>query len=548
MTELVTATQMRAHEAAVFASGVLTPAQAMESAGLGLAWAVGALWQARQGAGAAPGRVAVLCGPGNNGGDGFVAARHLQKAGWSVRVLGWRDGAGAARGPAAQMRALWSAQGAILPPSPDALGRPDLVIDALLGIGLTRPFRPDPPLAGTLERIKTLRAEGALAVVAADIPSGLCADSGSVPGEALMADLTVSFGRAKAGQYLGQGPRVCGRLQIVPAGLDGPLQGLPEGAMAARLAAAPTGARLAKPVWRDAADADGRGTHKFDHGHVLVLAGGAIEQGSGGAARLAARAALRIGAGLVTLGCPAAAVPEHAAALDAVMLRALDTPQALAAQLADQRISALCVGPGLGLSRARAMVPVALAAGRGVVLDADALSAFAQTPEALFQALHPGVVLTPHGGEFARLFPDLAAAMFPRPGELPRLSRIAAVTKAAARAGAVVLLKGPDTVIATPDGAAVVHVAAYGRAAPWLATAGAGDVLAGMIAGLMARRWAPAEAAEAAVWLHAEAARAFGPGLIAEDLPRMLPAVMRALIPANQDDGVVDCPGPSAAP
>jgi ADP-dependent NAD(P)H-hydrate dehydratase / NAD(P)H-hydrate epimerase len=263
--------------------------------------------------------------------------------------------------------------------------------------------------------------------------------------------------------------------------------------------------------------------HKYDHGHALILSGGA---GRGGAARLAARGALRIGAGLVTLGCPPAALQENAAQLTAIMLRRVEDARALKEVLEDPRLNALCLGPALGLGKdTRALVETALAAGRATVLDADALSSFAEAPEALFEMLHPETVLTPHAGEFARLFPDIAEA----PAEGPALSRVGATRAAAARAGCIVLLKGAHTVIADPGGRCAVNSALSARAAPWLATAGAGDVLAGFITGLLARGFAPMQAAETAAWLHVECALRFGPGLVAEDLPDMLPQVFRAL-------------------
>lgn len=262
--------------------------------------------------------------------------------------------------------------------------------------------------------------------------------------------------------------------------------------------------------------------HKYRYGHLVVLSGGA---GRGGAARLAARAALRVGAGLVTVAAPGAAMAEHAARLDAVMLTVLPDSYALRGMLTmDPRINALLLGPGLGIARARDMVPAALWAKRATVLDADALTAFAESPAQLFTALHPQVVLTPHMGEFARLFPDLAEAV-----EAGTLSRIAAARDAAARAGCTLLLKGAETVVASPSGETALHRAVGAQAAPWLATAGSGDVLAGIVAGLLARGADPVTAASAAVWLHAAAARRFGPGLIAEDLPETLPAVFRDL-------------------
>ncbi|PTV97160.1 hydroxyethylthiazole kinase-like uncharacterized protein yjeF [Rhodobacter aestuarii] len=272
---------------------------------------------------------------------------------------------------------------------------------------------------------------------------------------------------------------------------------------------------------RRAALSKGVAGHKYSHGHLLVLAGGL---GRGGAARLAARAGLRVGAGLVTLACPQVSLAENAAHLNAVMLSALPDAYALRGLFSDTRLTALCLGPGLGLPRAQEMVPAALWGKRATVLDADALSAFEREPELLFNATHENVVLTPHLGEFRRLFPDLAEAL-----EAGEIEKIDATRQAAARAGCTVLLKGAQTTIADQNGMAALHDACGELAAPWLATAGAGDVLAGLIAGLMARGFSAYEAACTGTWLHAACARQFGPGLIAEDLPEALPAVLREI-------------------
>ncbi|MFD1509381.1 NAD(P)H-hydrate dehydratase [Lacimonas salitolerans] len=288
--------------------------------------------------------------------------------------------------------------------------------------------------------------------------------------------------------------------------------------------------------------------HKFGHGHALILSGGA---GRTGAARLSARGALRIGAGLVTLGVPGSAQLEVAAQITAVMLRRVDDGNALTALLADARLNALCLGPGLGLDgRAVALLAAALGrsgdiegipppptprgvgagvggAPRAVVLDADALTILAGHP-ALFAALHDRCVLTPHAGEFARLFPDIAEKLNAATKDA-LASRLDATRAAAARAGSIVLLKGPETVIAAPDGRAAINSATQGLAAPWLATAGSGDVLAGFVTGLLARGFNPMQAAETGAWLHTECARSFGPGLIAEDIPEALPEVLRSL-------------------
>ncbi len=263
--------------------------------------------------------------------------------------------------------------------------------------------------------------------------------------------------------------------------------------------------------------------HKYAHGHALVLSG---PPGKGGAARLAARGALRIGAGLVTVGCPQRAVFEHAAQLNAIMVAGLDGAFGLAEFLEDPRITAICLGPGLGLTGTTAeFVKRALAAGRATVLDADALTRFQRTPEALFDLLHPQCILTPHQGEFARLFPDLAEA-----GRSDDVAQKAEATaRAAERAGCTVLLKGAETTIAGSDGQRALHAATGARAAPWLATAGAGDVLAGFITGLLARGLPPFKAACTGAFLHVECALDIGPGLIAEDLPEALPSVFRRL-------------------
>ncbi|SDI91263.1 NAD(P)H-hydrate dehydratase [Alloyangia pacifica] len=512
MTVLLTARQMRDAEQAAFASGAATGAELMERAGEGV---VSALLNSWGELAVVPSRAIILCGPGNNGGDGFVIARLLARRGWAVRVflLGQADGLP----PDARLNHdRWCTMGDVrrlpfdTPPQPE--GPSGVVVDALFGTGLTRGLGPE--VAGVLESLEAQGFEGWYRV-AVDLPSGLCADSGRrITAEdgttaAFRADLTVSFHAAKLGHYLDEGAEFCGALAVADIGLSP--EATPE---LVRLVQAP-----ALPLGK-------RGGHKFDHGHALVLSGGF---GRTGAARLAARAALRVGAGLVTLGVPGAAQMEVAAQITALMMRRIEAADDLAQMLEDRRLNALCLGPGLGADRARELVPAALAAGRATVLDADALSAFSDAPDALFSALHPGCVLTPHGGEFARLFPDLSARLSGPARRGPAVSRVDMVRAAAARAGCTVLLKGPDTVIAAPDGDAAVHAAVYERATPWLATAGAGDVLAGLICGLMARGVDPWRAAQTATFLHVEAARHHGPGLIAEDLPEALPAVLRGL-------------------
>ena len=471
-------------------------------------------------------RALVMCGPGNNGGDGFVVARLLHRRGWEVELwLYGRDPAELDRLPAdaATNARRWAALDTIRAWDDAAIAAridaeaDDIVVDALFGTGLTRGLPED-----TERTRRALAASGpggdARHRVAVDMPSGICSDSGANLGGGLPADLTVSFHRAKRGHVLGDararegGASLCGRVVVADIGL-GPTE--PDG-VECRLVDPPVARALAK-----------RAGHKYAHGHALVLAGGVAR---GGAGRMAARGALRIGAGLVTVGCPPAALIENAARLDAIMLRPVADAAALTAILADERLNALCLGPGLGTGpHTRDIVTAATAARRASVLDADALTSFAEDPATLFALLHEDCLLTPHDGEFARLFPDLFAPLAEPAAKGPAWSRVDAVRAAAAQAGCTVLLKGPDTVIARPDGAARVHAATGASAAPWLATAGAGDVLSGMIAGLMARGHAPLEAAATAVWLHAAAARRIGPGLIAEDLPEALPGVFSAL-------------------
>lgn len=507
MSEILSSAQMRSIEATAIASGAVSGLELMERAGRGVAGAIFETWPELL---AAPGRAVVLCGPGNNGGDGYVVARLLAGRGWQVAVFALGDPSRLPPDAAANHAAV-AGQVDIQPlqsvRAEDFAGAA-LVVDALFGTGLTRAVPPQVETA--------LRLASGCRLVAVDMLSGLDADTGHLHGSPDYPDtraaLTVSFECAKLGHYSGQGPGRSGRLAVVPLGLAAAVAQAARGGGIARLV---TGESLKPGLLCKA----GSG-HKYSHGHALVLSGGV---GRGGAARLAARAALRMGAGLVTLACPPAALIENAARLDAVMLRGLADGAPLAP---DARVSALCLGPGLGHTRAGARVPEALATGLPVVLDADALSGFADDPQALFAGLHAGCVLTPHGGEFARLFPDLGAELAASP---PRLPRSEATRRAAERAGAVVLLKGADTVIAHPGGALAIHAAAYGRAAPWLATAGAGDVLAGMIAGLLARGLPAFEAATHAAFLHVEAARRCGPGLIAEDLPEALPQVLREL-------------------
>ncbi|MDB5665306.1 NAD(P)H-hydrate dehydratase [Cypionkella sp.] len=561
MSELLTAAQMKAIEATAIASGAVTGLELMERAGAGVVAAVLEEWPELA---VSPQRAVVLCGPGNNGGDGFVVARLLAGRGWDVRVLA--ASAPDKMPPDASASALkWRAIGSVERLTEQNLRSGtsnDLYVDAIFGAGLSRP--PEGEIADILTHIGGRNGDNAYytpRLVAVDVPSVLCLDSGrsmlSADGYLPRARLTVTFDSLKVGHVIAGGPELCGRIAVVDIGVEpwrnmerprrtsvgwsgiwkrarlglvGPVQ---RGQIFATLRPGAIQCEsLGKSGW-----VEPQNTHKYSFGHALIVSG---DHGHAGAARMAARAALRIGAGLVTVASPLAAMAENAARLDAVMLKLLADAAGLAEVLADARINALCLGPGMGLDAAAAeLVRIALetsrlrlkagaARGLRLVLDADALTLIARDA-GLFGLLHEGCVLTPHAGEFARLFPDIAAKLAAPAVTGPAYSKVDATREAAARAGCVVLYKGADTVIAAPDGRCSINAAVYERSAPWLATAGSGDVLAGFITGLLARGFELMQAAETAAWLHVECARSFGPGLIAEDLAEELPKVFRAL-------------------
>ncbi len=543
MTELLTAAQMRAIEQAAIESGDVTGLELMERAGQGVVEAIFEEWpELATDRGPAPiraghletevgaRRAVVLCGPGNNGGDGFVVARLLKERGWEVEVYLYGDAAKLP--PDAKVNfERWQELGGVSELSNEAIDGygedhpgTDLAIDAIFGTGLTRPFT---DLAKVQMELNYWQAaphgSGLPKVVSIDIPSGICSDSGTYLGSdggnpfdyAVMSNLTVSFHCEKLGHRLSDGPIGSGRVVRKSIGLNH--DSCPSAVQG----------RTVKMVGRPDKRVFKSGAHKYTHGHALVLSGG---HGKTGAARLAARGALRIGAGLVTVASPRSAMFENATQLTAIMLHQMDGVYGLDEMLEDKRINALCLGPGLGRGAdTQKLVLSALKAKRATVLDADALTRFELAPQVLFDALHDSCVLTPHGGEFQKLFPDLAEKLAAPATVGPAYSKVDATREAAARAGCVVLFKGPDTVIAAPDGRCAINSAHYERSAPWLATAGSGDVLAGFITGLLARGFDAMTAAQTGAWLHVECARNFGPGLIAEDLPEQLPTVLREL-------------------
>jgi hydroxyethylthiazole kinase-like uncharacterized protein yjeF len=498
--DLLTAAEMGRADALTIAGGT-ADGQLMERAGEAVAREAARLLVER---GVGSGRIAICCGPGNNGGDGFVAARWLATAGFMVEVglLGHRE---KLKGDAAAAAQAW--RGTCVPIETLAIDGAALVIDALFGAGLDR------DLAGAaraaVETIASWRQATGRPVVAVDVPSGLDGTTGRLRGIAPAADRTVTFFRLKPGHVLMPGRALCGTVRLADIGIP-----------ASVLAEIGPQALLNTPaVWGRHVPLPGVGGHKYTRGHAVVVAGPPAQTG---AARLAARGALRGGAGLVTVATSQAALPTLAVALEAIMTRLAEGPSGLAELLGDKRKNAVLLGPGLGVGEAtRVLALTALGAvpARAVVLDADVLTSFAGKLDDLAAAIAgrvAPVVLTPHAGEFAHLFEMV---------DIKRLSKIEAVRAAAKLSGAIVVLKGADTVVGTPGGAASVAF----DPPPWLATAGTGDVLAGMVCGLLAQNIPAFAAASAAVWLHGAAARKIGPGLIAEDLPEALPSVFGEL-------------------
>lgn len=442
----------------------------------------------------------VVCGTGNNGGDGFVIARMLKEKNWPVTlaILGNAD---AIKGDAKKARDKWNMSGgATRSFTADMLKESQLVIDAVFGTGLDRPLEGE--IKSTVNAINASK----LPVVSVDIASGINTDTGVVMGAAIRAAHTVTFVRAKPGHILLPGKAHMGELHVYDIGISGDR-------------VAPSCFLNAPALWKDSFPVLAPEAHKYSRGHSLLIGG---DMHSTGAARLAALSALRVGSGLVSVASTPSALPIYAMTLTSVMTKPCGNPAQLAALLADKHINATLVGPGGGVNDAmREQVLQLLATSKGCVIDADAISVFKPNAKALFAAIAArpcasdagsSTVLTPHEGEFERLFSI----------EGPRTLR---VKQAAKLSKAVVLLKGNDTVIAAPDG----RIAINANAPVWLATAGSGDVLAGIITGLMAQGMPAFEAACAGAWIHGEAAAQFGPGLISEDIPALIPGVLKNL-------------------
>ena len=481
-TALLSVAQMAAADRAAMALG--KPGSVlMQNAGNAVVREIERRWSLRP--------VTVLCGPGNNGGDGFVVAAGLASAGWPVRValLGDRD---KLHGDAQFHAMRWNGEiGAVTPAAVESAA---LVVDALFGSGLRR--RLDGQAAATLTAV----AQRGLPLVAVDVPSGVLGDTGENLG-AVRAACTVTFARKKPGHVLMPGRELCGEIVVADIGI-------PSSALESLTVAAwendPT-------LWRPQWPRPESSAHKYTRGHALLCGGYPMT----GAARMAARAAARIGAGLTTIAVPEAAFSVYAAALTSIMVRPLIQDGDLARLLSDSRYTACLIGPGAGVSDAtRDTTLQILSTARPVLLDADAISVFASRTAELARAIRGPCVITPHEGEFARVFD-------------PRGDKLSRARDAARQSGAVIVLKGADTVIAAPDGRAIVNT----NAPPTLATAGSGDVLGGLILGLLAQGMEAFAAAAAGVWVHGAAAAAFGLGLLAEDLPDLVPAVLRRLGP-----------------
>ena len=520
---LLTADEMRQAEALAIAGGI-SSLTLMERAGTAVADEAAKMV-------AAGARIAVLCGPGNNGGDGFVAARVLAERGFKVR-LACLVPVAQLKGDAAIMAAKWTgavetlAEATSAKPTSDprdvtvfrSLGiddDSDLIVDAIFGIGIGRPF--ERAMQRLAVALATQKSKGT-PILAVDVPSGVHGTTGAVSGgnqngNVIPATRTITFFTKKTGHVLQPGRMLAGEVVVADIGIDAAkLKGLN-----------PQTTANAPPLWQQRYPFPSLDSHKYKRGHAVVLSGPAHATG---AARLGARAALRVGAGVVTVASPPDAIAANAAHLTAIMLAPFDGARGLAEILSDERKNAILIGPGAGVSLAtRLLVQVALEFDVGVVLDADALTSFTldQDDDAepvvnhlftlIAEAPQRQIVITPHEGEFKRLFGDLAGSKLDRARQAAKIS------------GAVVVLKGADTVIAHPGGQAAIN----DNAPPWLATAGSGDVLAGMITGLLAQGMSGFDAACAAVWLHGQCANAFGIGLIAEDLPDMLPQVLARL-------------------
>ena len=480
---IVDVNQMVAADKAAIASGVPS-IELMENAGGAVAQEISNRYAA--------GNVLVLCGPGNNGGDGFVIARLLKEQGWEVDVALVYDKS-ALKGDAATMASRWDGETHSL--NTARLDKKTLVVDALFGTGLMRDI--DGKIRDMVEAVNA----ASVPVVAVDIPSGIDGNSGEILGVVVKAELTITFCCKKLGHVLMPGKEYAGEVIAVPIGIPNSVfeslgchiyENTPE-------------------LWLNAFPFPQENQHKYSRGHVIVRGG---KKEMTGAASMAAKAAARVGAGLVTVACDKKSLPIYATHFLSIMTIEANDNKDFRQLLEDERRNAVLIGPGNGVNtKTKEAVLIALSMQKSCVLDADALTVFANAPEDLYKAIHSPVILTPHEGEFSRLFPILKG---------DKMSRAKAAAKLS---NAVVILKGSDTVIANPEGDVVINT----HAPAYLATAGSGDVLAGLAAGLLANKVEPFIAASMAVWLQGEAAKIAGIGMMAQELPDYIPEVLRAL-------------------
>lgn len=497
--ELLSPAEMAEADRLAIAAGPLDGYGLMQRAGEAVAAVVLARYPAAT-------KAHVLCGPGNNGGDGYIVARLLAEAGVDVAV--WAEGEPRAGSDAAIAAAACTLKRQ--PLSAFAAQPRSLIVDALYGAGLSK------PLSGAASAAVEAATKLNLPVVAIDLPSGVSGESGDILGAAFRAHATVTFARKKPGHLLLPGRERCGEVVLADIGIGDEIVDQ----------VAPQTFENSPGLWLSRFPMPAVDTHKYKRGHASIFSGG---PSATGAARLSALAAARSGAGAVTVLSPANAMQVNAAHLTSIMLLKVDAVEDVHDVIGDRRPSSFVLGPGFGVGdKARDFTLAVLARKRsdggveGLVLDADGITSFRNAASALFEAAGkqdaPALVMTPHEGEFGRLFPDILNDK--------TLSKLGKARAAAQRANAVIVYKGADSVIASPDGRAAIN----GNGAPWLATAGSGDVLAGIIAGLLAQGMTAFEAAGAGVWIHAEAGSRSGPGLIAEDLPQAMLPVLRELM------------------
>lgn len=480
-SELLTVEQMGRADALAVASGVPS-LDLMEAAGTAIVEAIAKRWSPRL--------TVILCGPGNNGGDGFVVARLLSGLGWPVRV-GLLGDYAALKGDAKINAGRWT--GPVETLSVGLLDGAGLVVDALFGAGLARPL--DCAAKDVVQAIN----DRSLPCVGVDVPSGVYGDSGEILGAAPRCALTVTFFRKKPAHLLQPGSDLCGEIVLADIGISS----------AVLTDIQPRTFENAPDLWRAHLRVPGANSHKYTRGHALIVGGGEMT----GAARLAARAARRVGAGMVTIAAPKKAVPIFLAGDPGQLVIEMDEKTDIETLMGEKKRSAVLVGPGNGADMTTARRTIqALRSQAPTVIDADAFTVFQDAPKDLIRWVSGACVLTPHDGEFARLF-DTSG------------DRLTRTRRAAETSGAVVLLKGAATIIAAPDGRAVINLAT-----PWLATAGTGDVLSGLIVGLLAQGIPAFEAACAGAWLHSAAGAEIGPGLIAEDISERLPGILSHLL------------------